>query len=99
MTSMLNESRRYDEGATMGDLLWSRKRMFTFPLSSLRHHAVCLGATGSGKTETLYRCAYGAYKVYRLQVIYLDAKGESKRAEEKEGDNAARFVATMRAAG
>ena len=83
----------------MGDLLWSRKHLFTFPLAALRHHAVCLGATGSGKTETLYRCAYGAYKVYRLQVIYLDAKGESKRAEEKEGDNAARFVATMQAAG
>ena len=83
----------------MGDLLWSRKRLFTFPLAALRHHAVCLGATGSGKTETLYRCAYGAYKVYRLQVIYLDAKGESKRAEEQEGDNAARFVATMQAAG
>jgi hypothetical protein len=83
----------------MGDLLWSRKRLFTFPLAALRHHAVCLGATGSGKTETLYRCAYGAYKVYRLQVIYLDAKGESKRDEEKEGDNAARFVATMQAAG
>ena len=83
----------------MGDLLWSRKQLFTFPLAALRHHAVCLGATGSGKTETLYRCAYGAYKVYRLQVIYLDAKGESKRAEEKEGDDAARFVATMQAAG
>jgi hypothetical protein len=73
--------------------------MFTFPLAALRHHAVCLGASGSGKTETLYRCAYGAYKIYRQQVIYLDAKGESKRADEKEGDNAARFVATMRAAG
>ena len=83
----------------MGDLLWSRKRLFTFPLAALRHHAVCLGATGSGKTETLYRCAYGAYKVYQMQVIYLDAKGESKRAQEQEGDNAARFVATMRAAG
>ena len=83
----------------MGDLLWSRKGLFTFPLAALRHHAVCLGASGSGKTETLYRCAYGAYKIYRQQVIYLDAKGESKRAEEKEGDNAARFVATMRAAG
>ena len=58
----------------MGDLLWSRKRLFTFPLAALRHHAVCLGASGSGKTETLYRCAYGAYKVYRLQVIYLVRK-------------------------
>ena len=75
------------------------KTIVYFPLAALRHHAVCLGATGSGKTETLYRCAYGAYKVYRLQVIYLDAKGESKRAEEQEGDNAARFVATMQAAG
>jgi hypothetical protein len=96
---MKAEKRRYEEEATMGDLLWGRKRLFTFPLAALRHHAVCLGASGSGKTETLYRCAYGAYKVYQLQVIYLDAKGESKRAEEKEGDNAARFVATMRAAG
>jgi len=85
--------------AIVGDLLWDRKGLFTFPLAALRHHAVCLGASGSGKTETLYRCAYGAYKIYRQQVIYLDAKGESKRAEEKEGDNAARFVATMRAAG
>jgi hypothetical protein len=83
----------------MGDLPWSRKGVFTFPLAALRHHAVCLGASGSGKTETLYRCAYGAHKVYKQQVIYLDAKGESKRAEEKEGDNAARFAATMRAAG
>ena len=83
----------------MGDLLWSRKGLYTFPLAALRHHAVCLGATGSGKTETLYRCAYGAYKVYHMQVIYLDAKGESKRADEQEGDSAARFVATMRAAG
>jgi hypothetical protein len=91
--------KKYEEEATMGDLLWSRKRLFTFPLAALRHHAVCLGASGSGKTETLYRCAYGAYKIYRQQVIYLDAKGESKRAEEKEGDNAARFAATMRAAG
>jgi Type IV secretion-system coupling protein DNA-binding domain len=83
----------------VGDLLWSRKGLFTFPLAALRHHAVCLGASGSGKTETLYRCAFGAYKIYRQQVIFLDAKGESKRAEEKESDNAARFVATMRAAG
>ncbi len=84
----------------MGDLPWSRKKkIMTFPLAALRHHAVCLGASGSGKTETLYRCAYGACKVYHQQVIYLDAKGESKRVEEKEGDNAARFVATMRLAG
>jgi hypothetical protein len=103
MMNTLSESRAKKEDkkrrSTVGDLSWSRKGVFTFPLAALRHHAVCLGASGSGKTETLYRCAYGAHKVYKQQVIYLDAKGESKRAEEKEGDNAARFVATMRAAG
>jgi hypothetical protein len=83
----------------MGDLAWTRKGFFTFPRSALRLHAVCLGASGSGKTETLYRCAYGAYKVYGQPVIYLDAKGESKRDEEKQDDSAARFVATMRTAG
>ena len=83
----------------MGDLAWTRKGYFTLPPTALRHHAVCVGASGSGKTETLYRCAYGAYKVYGQQVVYLDAKGESKRDEEKQDDSAARFVATMRTAG
>ena len=85
----------------MGDLAWKRKRntVFCYPLSALRHHAVALGASGSGKTETLFRTAYGAYKVHNLQVIYLDAKGETKREEEQGQDTAARFVATMRAAG
>jgi hypothetical protein len=78
---------------------WTRKGYFTLPSTALRHHAVCVGASGSGKTETLYRCAYGAYKVYGQQVVYLDAKGESKRDEEKQEDSAARFMATMRAAG
>jgi hypothetical protein len=83
----------------MGDLAWTRKGYFTLPATALRHHAVCVGASGSGKTETLYRCAYGAYRVYGQQVVYLDAKGESKRDEEKQEDSAARFMATMRAAG
>ncbi len=62
----------------MGDLTWTHQHLFTFPLEALRHHIVCLGASGSGKTETLLRLAYGARRVYRQQVIYLDAKGEQK---------------------
>jgi len=73
--------------------------MFTFPQRALRLHAIALGSSGSGKTETLLRAAYGAHKIYRQQVIYLDAKGETKREDEQGQDNAARFVATMRAAG
>src|SRR5258707_4124870 len=83
----------------MGDLTWTHQHLFTFPLEALRHYIVCLGASGSGKTETLLRLAYGARRVYRQQVIYLDAKGEQKPEEEQEADTAARFVATMRAAG
>lgn len=45
------------------------------------------------------RIAYAARQVEGLQVIYLDAKGETKRDEEASEDNAARFVACMRQAG
>src|SRR2546421_10921853 len=82
----------------MGDLAWKRRGVFGFPLKALRLHAVILGSSGSGKTETELRVAYGARKVYQQQVIYLDAKGESKREDEQSEDNAARFVATMQAA-
>jgi len=83
----------------MGDLAWNKHGYFGFPEKALRTHAVVLGSSGSGKTETEYRLAYGACKLYRRQVIFLDAKGESKREEEQQEDNAARFVATMQAAG
>jgi hypothetical protein len=83
----------------MGDLPWMHRSYFTLPAEALRHHIVCLGASGSGKTETLLRLAYGARATYQYQVIYLDAKGEEKQAAEQEADTAARFVATMRAAG
>ena len=60
-----------------------------FPLSeqALAHHLVCVGASGSGKTETLLRIAYGAAKVYGWQVLFLDAKGDRQTAT--------RFVAAM----
>jgi hypothetical protein len=83
----------------VGDLAWKRRGYFGFPEKVLRTHAVVLGSSGSGKTETEYRIAYGAHKVYQRQVIFLDAKGESKREDEQQEDNAARFVATMLAAG
>src|SRR5260221_1295216 len=82
----------------MGDLSWTHRQRFTVPREALRHHVVCLGATGSGKTETLFRLAYGACTVYQQQVVYLDAKGEEKPKAEQEEDTAARFVATMQAA-
>ena len=83
----------------MGDLPWTRRGMFGFPLKALRLHAVVLGSSGSGKTKTQFRTAYGAHKIYQQQVIYLDAKGETKREDEAGEDNAAQFVATMQAAG
>jgi hypothetical protein len=83
----------------MGDLSWTRRGLFTFPQKALHLHATALGSSGSGKTETLLRAAYGAHNVYRQQVVYLDAKGETKREDEQGQDNAARFVATMTAAG
>ena len=83
----------------MGDLAWKRHGYSGFPEKALRTHAVVLGSSGSGKTETEYRIAYGAHKVNRRQVIFLDAKGESKREDERQEDNVARFIATMLAAG
>ena len=83
----------------MGDLQWTHRNHFTFPKKALQLHTTILGTSGSGKTETILRLCYGARKAYGLQVIYLDAKGDSKREEEQAEDNAARFVATMTTAG
>jgi hypothetical protein len=65
------------------DLLW--------PFEDMRRHAVILGASGSGKTETALRIAYEAARKSRASVHYLDAKGDR--------ENAARFCALMAAAG
>ena len=83
----------------MGDLAWKRNKLFVFPQEALRYSAVALGSSGSGKSETLRRMAYGAHKVYRRQVIYIEAKGNRKRDDEESEDSAARFIATLRAAG
>jgi hypothetical protein len=74
-----------------GDLhQWQRQQWLVYPERELSQHAVAIGASGSGKTETLLRIASLAAQVYGWQVIYLDAKGEEKTA--------ARFLAAMQAA-
>src|SRR5260221_14074935 len=83
----------------MGDLAWKQNGYFGFPQKALRYSAVALGSSGSGKSEMLRRAAYGAHGVYRRQVIYVEAKGNKKRDDEESEDSAARFIATMRAAG
>lgn len=75
-----------------GDLqAWQQGNWLTYPVHDLRQHAVAVGASGSGKSETLLRIAYLAALAYRWQVIYVDAKGEERTA--------ARFLAAMDQAG
>lgn len=74
-------------------MTWRRGDLVGFPPDALNQHIVLLGATGSGKTETMLRLAYGARKCYGYQICYLDAKGD------QQADLPARFVAAMRAAG
>ena len=66
-----------------GDLVW--------PLADMRRHAVILGASGTGKTETSMRIAYEVARKSKAPVFYLDAKGDRQGAE--------RFCALMAAAG
>ncbi len=78
----------------MGDLVaWRRGDWVGFPSYDLGEHTICVGSSGSGKTESLLRLAYGARKFYGRQIIFIDAKGDERQ------ETAARFVAAMRAAG
>lgn len=74
-----------------GDLTWNKGPWATYPADVLARHAVLIGASGSGKTETALRLAALAAKVYGWQVVYLDFKGD-------EG-TAVRFMAAMSQAG
>jgi hypothetical protein len=74
-----------------GDLAWAHGGWFTFPAAILGRHLVLVGSSGSGKTETCKRLAFGATQVYGWKVFYLDCKGDD--------DTAAQFQATMQAAG
>ncbi len=66
-----------------GSLIW--------PFEDMCRHAVILGASGTGKTETSIRIADEVAVKTDAQVLYLDAKGDRGSAE--------RFVARMREAG
>lgn len=75
-----------------GDLQgWQRGAWLTYPARELAQHAVLIGASGSGKTETLLRIAALAARTYNYQLVYIDAKGE--------WTTAGRFLAAMQAAG
>jgi TraM recognition site of TraD and TraG/Helicase HerA, central domain len=62
-----------------------------WPFERMRRHAVILGASGTGKTETAMRIAHEVAVKTEAPVFYLDAKGDRGSAE--------RFCALMRAAG
>jgi hypothetical protein len=66
-----------------GYLVWSFEQM--------RRHAVILGASGTGKTETSMRIVHQVAEKTDAPVFYLDAKGDRSSAE--------RFTALMHAAG
>lgn len=74
-----------------GDLQWTQDDYCTYPAAILARHLVVVGGSGSGKTETCKRLAYGAARVYDWQVFYLDCKGDTSTAEQ--------FQAAMAAAG
>lgn len=67
-----------------GDLVdeWIRESVFTYPSHVLRQHLVIVGGTGSGKTVTASRIAYGVARYLGWQVIFINAKGDSETAQE-----------------
>lgn len=66
-----------------GRLVW--------PFEQMRRHALILGASGTGKTETSLRIAEQLARGTDALVFYLDAKGDR--------ETAARFCALMEGAG
>lgn len=62
-----------------------------WPFQGISRHAVILGASGSGKTETSMRIAHEVASKTDAQIFYLDAKGDRGSAE--------RFVSLMGEAG
>jgi len=77
--------------ALAGDLPWKQDRWCICPRARFGEPILVFGEPGSGKTETVLRLAYGAAKVHRRQVLYVDAKGDPRTA--------VKFVACMLAAG
>lgn len=75
-----------------GDLQeWIMRGLFALPAPDLGKHGIVIGASGSGKSQTLLRIAVGAACVHGWQVIYIDGKGDE--------DAGIRFIAAMLSAG
>lgn len=72
-------------------VLPARRGAVGLPLKWLKTHVLVIGPSGTGKTETLLRLAYGAAAVGRWPIYYIDAKADR--------DGAERFRALMAAAG
>ena len=85
------------DGAVLGRRLAGERALpmsgpnLVWPFEQMRRHAVILGASGSGKTETSMRVAWEVAAKSEAQVFYLDAKGDRGSAE--------RFATLMHAAG
>ena len=77
---------------TTGWRVWQKKQaLFTYPPTVLGRHLVIIGGSGTGKTETSLRLAYGTAVAYKWRILYLDCKGDE--------DMARRFMDSMKAAG
>ncbi len=59
-------------------VLPTHHREVSLPLERLRRHVLVLGASGSGKTETLLRLAWPTARVSDWAVFFLDAKGDER---------------------
>jgi hypothetical protein len=75
-----------------GDLReWVRSGLFVLPEHEMSKHGVVIGASGTGKSETLLRLVVGAAQVLRWQIVYVDGKGDRGAG--------LRFAAAMKSAG
>jgi hypothetical protein len=70
---------------------WTAGDWFLLPQAEIGLPGVIVGASGSGKTETELRIAYGAAGSHKWQVVFVDGKGDYATA--------ARFLAAMLRAG
>jgi hypothetical protein len=86
-----------ETGVVLGERLRGERalpcagRQVVISPARLVHHVLVMGATGSGKTETLLRLAWVLAMRFDAQVLYLDGKGDRECA--------GRFTALMADAG